>query len=188
MTMPRLASEVWEVIKNEDWILTANSLRGWARKLWDWDKPYRHPGDTLGTATQINISLGVALAYKGKDKLVVDIQPDGDLLFDPAALWVASHHRIPMLVVMLNNRAYMNSWNHQISMARERGNPVEMANLGTEIDQPTPDFAKLAQSFGLYGEGPIEDGSKVRDAIKRAIQVIKKEGRPALIDTVTQFF
>jgi thiamine pyrophosphate-dependent acetolactate synthase large subunit-like protein len=89
---------------------------------------------------------------------------------------------------MLNNRAYMNSWNHQISMARERENPVEMANLGTEIDQPAPDFAKLAQSFGWYGEGPIEDGSKVRDAIKRAIQVIKKEGRPALIDTVTQFF
>jgi len=188
MTMPRLASEVWEVIKNEDWVLTANSLRGWARKLWDWDEPYRHAGETLGTATQINISLGVALAYKGKDKLVVDIQPDGDLLFDPSALWVASHYKIPMLIVMLNNRAYMNSWNHQISMARERGNPVEMANLGTEIDQPAPDFAKLAQSFGWYGEGPIEDGSKVRDAIKRAIQVIKKEGRPALIDTVTQFF
>ncbi|MFB3886374.1 MAG: thiamine pyrophosphate-binding protein [Thermodesulfobacteriota bacterium] len=188
MTMPRLASEIWEVIKNEDWVLTANSLRGWARRLWDWDEPYRHPGEALGTATQINISLGVALAYKGKDKLIVDIQPDGDLLFDPAALWVASHHRIPMLVIMLNNRAYMNSWNHQISMARERGNSIGMANLGTEINQPAPDFAKLAQSFGWYGEGPIEDGSKVQEALKRAIQVIKKEGRPALVDTVTQFF
>lgn len=188
MTMSRLAFEIWEAIKNEDWVLTANSLRGWARRLWDWDKPYRHAGDSLGTATQINISLGVALAYKGTGKLVVDIQPDGDLLYDSSALWVASHYKMPMLIVMLNNRAYMNSWNHQISMARERRNPVELANLGTEIDQPAPDFAKLAQSFGWYGEGPIEDGSKVQDAVKRAIQVIKKEGRPALIDTVTQFF
>jgi len=48
--------------------------------------------------------------------------------------------------------------------------------------------AILAQSFGWYAEGPIEDGAKVQDALRRAIQVIKKEGRPALVDTVTQFF
>jgi len=188
MTMPRLAAEVWEAIKDEDWVLTSNSLIGWARKLWDWDEPYRHPGESLGTGTQINISLGVALAYKGTGKLVVDIQPDGDLLFDPAALWVATHHNIPMLVVMLNNRAYMNSWNHAVSIAKERGNPVDLAHLGTELNRPAPDFAKMAQSFGWYAEGPIEEGSKVREAVKRAIRVIKKEGRPALIDTVTQFF
>jgi len=188
MTQPRLAWEVWEAIKHEDWVLTANSMRKWTRKLWDWDKPYRHPGESLGTATQINISLGVALAYKGTDKLVVDIQPDGDLMYDPGALWVASHYKIPMLVVMLNNRSYQNSWNHQTIVAKQRGNPVERANIGTEISGPAPDFAKLAQTFGWYAEGPIEDGGKVQDAIKRAIQVIRKEGRPALVDTVTQFF
>ena len=188
MTMARLAWEVGEVIKNEDWVLTANSLRKWTRKLWDFDQPYRHPGESLGTATQINISLGVALAYKGTGKLVVDIQPDGDLLYDPAALWVAAHSKIPLLVVMLNNRAYLNSWNHQSIIAKKRGNPVEMANLGTELSGPAPDYAKMAQSFGWYAEGPIEDGGKVRDAILRAVQIIKNEGRPALIDTVTQFF
>ncbi|MEI9477740.1 MAG: thiamine pyrophosphate-binding protein [Deltaproteobacteria bacterium] len=190
MTVPRMVSEVWEVIKNEDWVLSVstNGARGWPRKLWDWDQPYRFAGEGLGTGTQINISLGVALAYKGTGKLVVDIQPDGDLLFDPAALWVASHHRIPMLVVMLNNRAYVNSWNHQITMAKQRGNPDDKAYLGTEINHPAPDFAKLAESFGWYAEGPIDDGRKVQDAIKRAIHVIRKEGRPALIDTVVQFF
>ena len=34
------------------------------RKLWDFDKPYRHPGVELGTSTQIGISLGVAMARK----------------------------------------------------------------------------------------------------------------------------
>ena len=190
MTVPRMLSEVWEVIKNEDWVLSGstNGARGWPRKLWDWDQPYRFVGEGLGTGTQINVSLGVGLAYRGTGKLVVDIQPDGDLLFDPAALWVASHHRIPMLVVMLNNRAYVNSWNHQITLAKQRGNPAEMAYLGTEIDHPAPDFAKLAESFGWYAEGPIDDGRNVQDAIKRAIQVIRKEGRPALIDTVVQFY
>jgi acetolactate synthase-1/2/3 large subunit len=186
MTLPRLASEVWEVIKTEDWLLTANSLKKWTRRLWDFDKSYRFQGESLGTATQINISLGVGLAYKGTGKLVVDIQPDGDLLYDPSALWVASKYKIPMLVVMLNNRSYFNSWNHQTLVAKQRGNPVDRANLGTELSGPPPDFAKLAQSFGWYAEGPIEDPKKVQEALKRAIQVIKKEGRPALVDTVTQ--
>ena len=187
MTVPRLAAEVGEALKNEDWILTDSSgLKGWARKLWNFDKPYRFPGAGLGTGTQINISLGVALAYRGTEKLVVDIQPDGDLLFDTSALWVAAHHRIPLLIVMLNNRSYQNSWKHAVSLAKARGNPVERADVGTELDKPAPDFAKIAEGFGWYAEGPIEDGDRVQDAIKRAIQVIRKEGRPALIDTVTQ--
>ena len=62
ITFPRLAMEVWDVIKDEDWVLTANKLKTEVRKLWDFDKPYRHPGVELGTSTQIGISLGVALA------------------------------------------------------------------------------------------------------------------------------
>jgi len=186
MTTARLASEIWEVIKEEDWVLTANTLRDWTRKLWDWDKPYRHPGHSLGTATQIGISLGVALAHKGSGKLIVDIQPDGDLLFDASALWVASYYKIPMLVVMYNNRAYYNDWDHQIQIAKQRNTPVENAYIGMEINNPAPDFAKLAQSFDWYAEGPFEDGSQVQAALKRAIQYIKKEGKPALVDMITQ--
>src|SRR5207247_1902763 len=78
MTAPRLASEIWSVIKNDDWVLTANTLEDWALRLWDMDTPARHPGRSFGTATQIAVSLGVRLAYRGTDKLVVDIQPDRD--------------------------------------------------------------------------------------------------------------
>jgi len=187
MTVARLAAEVGAAMKDEDWILTESSgLKGWARKLWEFDKPYRFPGIGLGTGTQINISLGVALAYRGTGKLVVDIQPDGDLLFDTSALWVAAHHQIPMLIVMLNNRSYQNSWKHAVSLAQIRGNPVAGADIGTELNNPAPDFAKIAQGFGWYAEGPIAAGDQVLAAIKRAIHVIKKEGRPALIDTVVQ--
>ena len=186
MTAPRLVSELWEAIRNEDWVFTGTnaSQKNWPRKLWDWDQPHRYVGHGLGTGTHINISLGVALAYKGTGKLVVDLQPDGDLLFDAAALWVAAHHQIPILVVMYNNRSYLNSWNHQRALARERGNPVEMANVGTELDHPAPDYARLAQSFGWYAEGPIEDPRKLQDALRRAVEVVR-EGRPALVDAVT---
>ena len=130
--------------------------RSWTRKLWDFDKPYRHPGQSLGTATQFGISLGVALAHRDAKRLVVDMQPDGDLMFDAGALWVAAKHRIPMLVVMYNNRAYYNDWEHQIRMAKLRGTPVERAHIGMDLDDPAPDFAAMAKSMGWYAEGPFE--------------------------------
>ncbi len=185
ITLPRLASEVWNQIKNEDWVLTAGTLEDWTRKLWDFDKPHRHPGRSLGTSTQIGISIGVALANRDEKRLVVDLQPDGDLMFDAGALWTAAKHRIPFLVVMYNNRAYYNDWEHQIRMAKLRGTPVERAHIGMDMTDPDPDFGKLAQSMGWYGEGPIDDPKKVAGALKRAIAKVKS-GQPALIDTLTQ--
>jgi acetolactate synthase-1/2/3 large subunit len=185
ITLPRLASEVWDAIKDEDWVLTAGTLENWTRKLWDFDRPYRHPGRSLGTATQFGISLGVALAHRGQNRLVVDMQPDGDLMFDAGALWVAAKHRIPLLVVMYNNRAYYNDWEHQIRMAKLRGTPVERAYIGMDLDDPAPDFAAMAKSMGWYAEGPFESPEGIGPALKRAIAEVKA-GRPALLDTITQ--
>ncbi len=166
-------------------MLTAGTLNNWARRLWDFDRPCRNTGKSLGTATQIGISIGVALAHKGSGRLVVDLQPDGDLMFDAGALWVAAKHRIPLLVVMFNNRAYYNDWEHQLRMARQRGTAEERAYIGMDLSGPEPDFAGLARSMGWHGEGPIENGDDVGPALVRAIAEVKA-GRPALIDTITQ--
>ena len=185
ITLPRLASEVWDAIKGEDWVLTAGTLEDWTRKIWDFDKPYRHPGRSLGTATQIGISLGVALAHRDAGRLVIDLQPDGDLMFDAGALWVAAKHRIPLLVVMHNNRAYYNDWEHQIRMARQRGTPLERAHIGMDLVDPAPDFAAMAKSMGWYAEGPIDQPAEIPAALQRAIKRVKA-GQPALLDTITQ--
>ncbi len=185
ITLPRLASEVWSAIKDEDWVLTAGTLENWTRKLWDFDEPYRHPGRSLGTATQFGISMGVALAHREANRLVVDMQPDGDLMFDAGAMWVAAKHRIPMLVVMYNNRAYYNDWEHQIRMAKLRGTPLERAHIGMDLDDPAPDFSAMAKSMGWYAEGPFESPQGLGAALKRAIARVKA-GQPALLDTITQ--
>ena len=185
ITLPRLATEVWNAIKTEDWVLTAGTLDDWARQIWDFDQPYRHPGKSLGTATQVGISLGVALAHRDAKRLVIDLQPDGDLMFDAGALWVAAKHRIPLLVVMYNNRAYYNDWEHQIRMAKLRGTPVERAHIGMDMVDPAPDFASMAKAMGWYAEGPIERPGEVAGALERAIKRVKA-GQPALLDTITQ--
>ena len=185
LTLPRLASEVWEVINDEDWVLSANTLKTWVRKLWNFDKPHRHPGSDIGTSTQIGISLGVALAHKGTGRLVIDFQPDGDLMFDAGALWNAAKHEIPLLIVMFNNRAYYNDWEHQIRMARLRGTDEAKAHLGMDLFGPEPNFAGLARAMGGWGEGPIERPEDVRPALQRAVEEVRK-GRVALVDTITQ--
>ena len=183
MTESRLAYEVWQEIKGEDWVLTAGTLKDWVQKIWDFDKPYRHPGRELGTGTQIGMSIGVALAHKGQGRVVVDLQPDGDLMFDLGALWMPIKYDIPILVVMYNNRAYYNDWAHQIHMAHQRGTDPARANIGMDLEAPPPDFAHIAKGMGWYAEGPIEDPAEVGPAIRRAIEQVKA-GKPALVDPI----
>jgi acetolactate synthase I/II/III large subunit len=183
MAESRLAHEIWQVIKDEDWVLTANTLKEWVHKVWDLDKPYRHVGRELGTGTQIGISIGVALAYKGTGRLVIDLQPDGDLMFDLGALWMPVKYEIPMLVVMYNNRAYYNDWAHQIHMAHQRGTDPDRAYIGMDLEGPPPDFAHIAEGLGWYAEGPIENAADIGPAMRRAIERVKA-GKPALVDTI----
>lgn len=62
----------------------------------------------------MGISVGVALAHKGSGKLVVSIEPDGDLMFDAGSLWIAAYHKIPLLTIMYNNRVYYSGWEHRL--------------------------------------------------------------------------
>ena len=183
MTEARLAHEVWQIIKDEDWVLTANTLKEWVHKVWDFDKPYRHVGRELGTGTQIGIAIGVALAHKGTGRLVVDLQPDGDLMFDLGALWMPIKYQIPMLIVMYNNRAYYNDWAHQIHMAHQRGTDPARAYIGMDLEGPPPDFAHIAKGIGWYAEGPIEDPAEIGPAVSRAVAQVKA-GKPALVDAI----
>lgn len=182
-----LAAEVWEVIRNEDWILAHGTGKGWARRLWDW-QPERSYGGSGGAGLGYGLpaALGVALAHRGTGKLCVNLQADGDLLYAVSAFYTASHHRLPLLTVMFNNRSYGNDEEHQDAVAKARGRPVENKVVGIRIDDPAPDFARIAQGFGVYAEGPIEAVDAVGPALQRALRVVQDEGRPALVDVITR--
>jgi thiamine pyrophosphate-dependent acetolactate synthase large subunit-like protein len=65
---------------------------------------------------------------------------------------------------------------------RDRG--VDRSRIGTTIEDPFIDYARLAQSMGMLGIGPIEDPKDLAPALKRAIEVVKS-GDPVLIDVVS---
>ena len=182
-----LAAEVWEVIKGEDWALANGTAKGWARRLWDW-RPERSYGGSGGAGLGYGMpaALGVALAHRGSGKICVNLQADGDLLYVVSALYTAAHHRLPLLTVMFNNRTYGNDEAHQEAVAKARGRPVEHKVVGIRIDDPAPDFARIAQGFGVWAEGPIDTVDAVGPALRRALRVVKDEGRPALVDVITR--
>jgi thiamine pyrophosphate-dependent acetolactate synthase large subunit-like protein len=137
------------------------------------------------TGTQIGVSPGAALANKGTNRLVVDFQPDGDLMDDVGALWIAARYRIPLPVVIYNNRASYNDWNHQLVMARIRGTDMGRAHIGMDLSGAAPDFAGLARAIGWWAAGPIENADDLELALARAIALVKNS-KPALVEAVTQ--
>jgi acetolactate synthase I/II/III large subunit len=187
LTPAVLAAEVWRVLEDEDWILANGSAKGWARRLWNW-QPERVCGGSGGAGLGYGLpaALGVALAHRGAGKVCVNLQADGDLLYVVSALYTAAHHRLPLLTVMFNNRTYGNDEDHQEAVAKTRGRPVENKVVGIRIDDPPPDFARIAQGFGVHAEGPLDSADAVGPALRRALRVVVEEGRPALVDVLTR--
>jgi acetolactate synthase-1/2/3 large subunit len=183
----RLFAEVWAQIKNEDWSLVSSSQSNWPSRLWTFDKYYQFIGGSGGAGVGYGApaAVGAALANKKYGRLTINIQNDGDLMYAPGILWTAAHHRIPLLNVMHNNRAYHQEVMHLQRMANRHNRGIDRASIGTTIEDPNIDYAKMAQSMGLYAEGPITNPKDLGPAIRRAIAAVKR-GEPALVDVVTQ--
>ena len=109
--------------------------------------PFRHPLDYLGSdggggvGGGPGISVGAALALKGSGRLPVGVCGDGDFLMGVTALWTAAHYRIPLLIVVANNRSFFNDELHQERVARMRNRPVENRWIGQRISEPDIDLA-----------------------------------------------
>ena len=191
LTTARMSAELWAQIKDKDWSLVSNSegASNWPRRLWDFEKYYHHIGGSGGAGVGYNspASAGAALANKKYGRLSVNIQNDGDMMYAPGVLWTLAHHKIPELIVMHNNRAYHQETMHLQRMANRhnRGITAASVNTGTTIDNPNISYAQLAQSMGVYGQGPITDPKDLGPALRRAIEVVQR-GEPALVDVVTQ--
>jgi thiamine pyrophosphate-dependent acetolactate synthase large subunit-like protein len=185
----RLAAEVWAQIKNEDWSLVSNDRYPsyWCTKLWDFQKHYHYIGaqGAAGIGYGAPAAVGAALANRKYGRLTVNIQPDGDINYAPGVLWTAAHHNIPLLTIMHNNRAYHQEHMYVQMVANKNDRGIYRSHIGTVLSAPNIDYAMMAKTYGMYGEGPISDPRELGPAIRRGIERVKK-GEPALLDVVTQ--
>jgi len=128
--------------------------------------------------------VGAALANKRHGRFTVAFGGDGDFMFVPSTLWTAAHHRIPLLYVLHNNRAYHQEYMYLQAMAARHNRGITNTEIGITITDPNVDYATVAKGFGVHGEGPITDPKDLGPALKRAIATVKS-GQPALVDVVT---
>ena len=190
VSLGRLHAELWPLIKSEDVCVSGPALfsGGHAPRLFDMDKPYSYLGGQggggMGYGAPASVGAGLA-AKKAGGRIVINIQTDGDLNYAPGVLWTMAHHRLPVLTIMHNNRG----WHQEVMflqfMAGVRNRGTDRMHIGTTLKDPNIDYAKMAQAYGMYSEGPITDPNDLAAAYKRALDVVKR-GEPALVDVVTQ--
>ena len=73
---------------------------------------------------------------RDRGRLPIAICGDGDFLMGVTAIWTAVHYRIPLLIVVANNRSFYNDEVHQERVARMRNRPVENKWIGQRISDP----------------------------------------------------
>ena len=71
---------------------------------------------------------------------------------------LAAHHRIPMLTIMHNNRAYHQEVMYLTDMAARANRGVETFHVGTGINDPNIDYATMAKAYDGR-RGPITNVS-----------------------------
>lgn len=188
----RLCTELWMAIREEDWSLVSvgaseGFVSNWPHRLWNFDRHYRYLGYGAGGGVGYGLpaAVGAALANKSLGRFSVNIQCDGDFMYANGALWTAAHHRVPLLTVMHNNRGYGQETMLVQGLANRRNRGIDTGHVGTEINDPPIDYAKLAAGLGVWSIGPITDPAKLAPALKQAVAMVK-QGQPALVDVVTQ--
>jgi len=188
----RLSMELWAQIKDLDWsLVSSGNVSNWPKRLWAMDRYYHSLGGPggYGVGYGAPAAVGAALANRAEGRFSVSIQSDGDLMYAPGVLWTASRHRIPLLSVMHNNHAYHQEAMHVQRLANRRDRVAnlgkDMCPVGTAIENPDPDYAKLAASLGWWSAGPIKDPNELAGTLEYAVEVVKA-GEPALVDVWTQ--
>jgi thiamine pyrophosphate-dependent acetolactate synthase large subunit-like protein len=149
--------------------------------------PFRHPLDFIGSSGGggvgggPGISVGAALALKGSGRLPVAICGDGDFCMGVTAIWTAVHYRIPLLIVVCNNRSFFNDELHQERVARIRNRPPENRWIGQRISDPDIDCAALGRAQGAVGFDPVTRTRDLIPTFEKAIAAVEA-GQVAVVD------
>ena len=120
----------------------AGNYAGWMNRFYR----YRHYRTLLGP-TSCSMGYGMPAAVAAKrlypDRPVIALAGDGCFLMNGQELATAVHYGLNIVILVINNGIYGTIRMHQ---EREYPGRVSATNL------TNPDFAKLAEAYGAYGE------------------------------------
>jgi acetolactate synthase-1/2/3 large subunit len=145
----------------------AGNFSAWVHRFSRYRRFKSQVAPTSG-AMGYGIPAAVAAKTVHPERIVVTFVGDGDFLMTGQELATAVHHKLPIIILLVNNGIY-----GTIRMHQERHYPGRV--YGTDLSNP--DFAAYARSFGAFGE-IVQTTEAFSPAFERAIS----SGTPALIE------
>lgn len=133
-------------------------------------------GGSLGWG--VGAGVGAKLGVPGRQVAV--LLGDGSYQFGVQALWTAARFRLPLIVVIFNNRAYQaNRW----AIAGLGGRGAESGHyIGISLDDPDIDHVGIARAYGFEGER-VTDPADLPAALARAVAA-ERTGRGYVLDVI----
>lgn len=168
----RVIKEISEVL-NADAILTTDVGQNqmWAAHFYDTQKPRKFISSgglgTMGFGFPAAIGAKVACP----EDVVVSINGDGGFLMVCQELATVHDYDLPVIAIVLENRTLGMVYQWQSLLYNERHSQTKFKD--------SPDFVKLAESFGINAERITKPG-ETRDALSKAI----KDNEAIVLDIV----
>lgn len=183
MPMARFAAEVASCLDLNRPVTLMRANLGWPSSAWALQEPLDYLGydGGGGIGSGPGMAVGAALALRTSNRLPVAVLGDGDFLMGGTAFWTAVRYKIPLLVVIANNRSFFNDEVHQEAVAIHRSRPVENKWIGQRIEGPDVDLAGFARSLGAQAWGPVESAEELRSALGEAVAAVRA-GHVAIVD------
>ena len=157
--------KIYEVTKGEAIIATeVGQNQMWTAQFYPFNKPRTLlTSGGLGTMGYgLPAAIGAQIAYP--DKTVIDIAGDGSIQMNIQELATIKQYNLPVKIVVLNN--------NYLGMVRQWQELFFDKNYSETVMEVTPDFVKLAESFGAVGfRGTKKD--EVEPILKEALKVNK---------------
>ena len=178
ITMEQIAATLRAEFNDPENVSFCTLGRGWPIDIWPFQNGLAYLGKDGGggLGSGPGLSVGAALALQGMGRHAVSMLGDGDFCMGVTAIWTAVRHRIPLLVLINNNRSYFNDELHQETVARTRGREAKNRWIGLRMEDPAPDIAKLAEAQGAVGIGPVKSAAELKAAISKGVSVLKSGG------------
>jgi len=142
--------------------------------------PERRRKEYLTTSGILGWGVAAAIGVKiGKpDKEVWCLSGDGCFNFGSQALWSASRYKVPIGIVIFNNREYQAN---RLNANRFGGRMLATAQYpGARLDHPDIDYVHMAKAYGIEGER-VSAPDEIRPALLRCQQAMTT-GRPYVVD------
>jgi thiamine pyrophosphate-dependent acetolactate synthase large subunit-like protein len=180
LTMELIAQTLRDQFNDPDNVTFCTLGRGWPFDVWPLQNGMAYLGKDggggLGSGPGISVGSALALHHHYPGRYAISMLGDGDFCMGATAIWSAVKHRIPLLVLINNNRSYFNDELHQDHVARARGREVKNRWIGLRMEDPVPSIAKLAEAQGAVGIGPVTSAADAGTAIAKGVDVLKKGG------------